>query len=56
MHYQGGKSRIAKAIAGKSQNASNSPTTKATAKIIEREERLYWHQGSDAVAGSSPPT
>jgi len=40
----------------KSQNASNSPTTKATAKIIEREERLYWHQGSDAVAGSSPPT
>ena len=40
----------------KSQNASNSPTTKATAKIIEREERLYWHQGSDAVAGSSLPT
>jgi len=40
----------------KSQNASNSPTTRGTAKIIEREERLYWHQGSDAVAGSSPPT
>jgi len=30
----------------KSQNASNSPTTKATAKVIEREERLYWHRGS----------
>lgn len=29
----------------KSQNASNSPTTKATAKVIEREERLYWHRG-----------
>ena len=29
----------------KSQNASNSPTTKATAKVIEREERLYRHQG-----------
>ena len=26
----------------KSQNASNSPTTRATAKIIEREERLYY--------------
>lgn len=26
----------------KSQNASNSPTTKATSKIIEREERLYY--------------
>jgi hypothetical protein len=32
-------------LAGKSQNASNSPTTKATAKVIEREERLYWHRG-----------
>ena len=31
----------------KSQNASNSPTTKATAKVIEREERLYWHRGDD---------
>lgn len=30
----------------KSQNASNSPTTKATAKVIEREERLYWHRGN----------
>lgn len=29
----------------KSQNASNSPTTKATAKIIEREERLYYRAG-----------
>lgn len=26
----------------KSQNASNSPTTKATSKVIEREERLYY--------------
>ncbi len=26
----------------KSQNASNSPTTKATAKIVEREERLFY--------------
>ena len=29
----------------KSQNASNSPTTKATAKVIEREERLYFFPG-----------
>ena len=29
----------------KSQNASNSPTTKATARIIEREERLYYCGG-----------
>jgi len=33
----------------KSQNASNSPTTKATAKIIEREERLYWHREAGAM-------
>jgi 16S rRNA G966 N2-methylase RsmD len=33
----------------KSQNASNSPTTKATAKVIEREERLYWHRGAGAA-------
>ena len=33
----------------KSQNASNSPTTKATAKVIEREERLYWHRGGGTV-------
>ena len=30
----------------KSQNASNSPTTKATAKVIEREERLYFYPGN----------
>jgi len=30
----------------KSQNASNSPTTKATAKVIEREERLYFFPGN----------
>jgi hypothetical protein len=30
----------------KSQNASNSPTTKATAKVIEREERLYYWPGT----------
>lgn len=30
----------------KSQNVSNSPTTKATAHIIEREERLYCFGGS----------
>ncbi len=30
----------------KSQNASNSPTTKATSKIIEREERLYYKPAS----------
>ena len=29
----------------KSQNASNSPTTKATAQIITREERLYYKPG-----------
>ena len=29
-----------------SQNASNSPTTKATARIITREERLYYKPGS----------
>ncbi|MFS6545871.1 hypothetical protein WHJ71_14605, partial [Staphylococcus aureus] len=29
----------------KSQNASNSPTTKATAHIITREERLYYKPG-----------
>lgn len=33
----------------KSQNASNSPTTKATAKVIEREERLYWHREAGAM-------
>lgn len=31
--------------AHKSQNASNSPTTKATAHIITREERLYYKPG-----------
>jgi site-specific DNA-adenine methylase len=31
--------------AHKSQNASNSPTTKATAQIITREERLYYKPG-----------
>lgn len=31
----------------KSQNASNSPTTKATARIIEREERLYYCGGRE---------
>ena len=35
----------------KSQNASNSPTTKATAKVIEREERLYWHRGGWGLWG-----
>ncbi|TXH47424.1 MAG: DNA adenine methylase [Desulfurellales bacterium] len=29
----------------KSQNASNSPTTKATAQIVTREERLYYKPG-----------
>jgi site-specific DNA-adenine methylase len=29
----------------KSQNASNSPTTRATSQIIEREERLYYKPG-----------
>ena len=32
----------------KSQNASNSPTTRATAQIIEREERLYYKPGRGA--------
>ena len=31
----------------KSQNASNSPTTKNTSKVIEREERLYHWPGTD---------
>ena len=32
----------------KSQNASNSPTTRATSQIIEREERLYYKPGRGA--------
>jgi site-specific DNA-adenine methylase len=32
----------------KSQNASNSPTTRGTAKIIEREERLYYKPAIDS--------
>lgn len=30
----------------KSLAACNAPANKATSKIIEREERLYWHRGS----------
>ena len=33
----------------KSQNASNSPTTRATSKIIEREERLYYKPATIAT-------
>ena len=33
----------------KSQNASNSPTTRATSKIIEREERLYYKPATIAA-------
>jgi site-specific DNA-adenine methylase len=40
----------------KSQNASNSPTTKATAKVIEREERLYWHRGGWGLWGGEEVT
>lgn len=41
----------------KSQNASNSPTTRATAKVIEREERLYYKPASGAVGAATerPP-
>ena len=36
----------------KSQNASNSPTTRATSKIIEREERLYYKPATIATISS----
>ena len=39
----------------KSQNASNSPTTKATAKVIEREERLYFFPGNRANEPKGTP-
>lgn len=42
--------------AHKSQNASNSPTTKATSQIITREERLYYKPVGSLPAVPSTPT
>ena len=39
----------------KSQIASNSPTTKATAKVIEREERLYFFPGNRRTTNPKEP-